>query len=164
MPNTSLSALPYPLLTDSNNPPADLQALATALDAKVTPQIASYTPVWSQANGTVLAVGNGTLAGQYIKIGRFVHFRLTLTRGSTTNIGSDYYFWTLPFGANTFLQSPGTGTVTVGGVVKGVTLRMANTTTVAAIRNSDDSNLGHTSFSWAAGDTIVLTGSYQAGS
>jgi hypothetical protein len=41
MPNTPIAALPYPALTDSPNGPAQIQALATAVDSQVVPRFAT---------------------------------------------------------------------------------------------------------------------------
>jgi hypothetical protein len=58
----------------------------------------SYTPVWS-ALGTAPAIGNGTMAGRYMKVGRTCHMAIKLTPGSTTTYGTGNYLWTLPFPA-----------------------------------------------------------------
>ena len=163
MPNTPLSGLPYPTLTSPNNPPADLQALATTLDPLVSPQVQTYTPVWSQS-GQTLAIGNGTLTGTYVKSGRMVQFSIYMLRGSTTNMGTAGYFWTLPVAAASNVSCVGNGVCSVGGAFKAVTaLRLANSTTLAAMR-SNDAPLANDTFSWAAGDWINLTGSYIAAS
>lgn len=165
MPNTPLSGLPYPSLTGSNNPPADFQALANALDPQVTPQITSYAVSWTQTGGTTLAIGNGTLVGEYVKTGRLVFFSIRLTRGSTTNFGTGSYFFSLPFPALTNLHAPGTGIVTLGGTsFRSYVLRMVTSTAIGAVRTTDESFLSNTSHAWATGDTIALSGSYPASS
>lgn len=163
MPSTSLSALPYPQLTGSNNPPADLQALALALDPLVTPQIQTYPVVWQQQGGTTLNIGNGTLEGKYVKVGRLVHWRVYMLRGSTTNVGTNVYSWTLPFTADTFNQPVGTGLATVGGAFKTFNMRLSSSATAVGIR-PDDSSISNSSFSWAAGDAIMFGGTYLASS
>ncbi|NUR48148.1 MAG: hypothetical protein HOV71_08455 [Hamadaea sp.] len=163
MPNTPLSALPYPTLASPNNPPSDIQALANALDPLATPQIQTWTPTWTQQGGTALAIGNGTLEGKYVKIGRAVVWRLYLLRGSTTNFGTAYYLWSLPVAADSQNQPVGTGMAQVGGSFKMLTCRLAGNQTVAALR-PDDSNLGNATFPWATGDSIMLGGTYLAAS
>jgi hypothetical protein len=163
MPTTPLAGIPYPALTDANNPPQDMQNLADWIDPLVKPQIQTYTPTWSQSDATTLSLGTGTLTGKYIQVGRLVQFRILLVRGSTTNFGSSVYYWSLPVVAETLQQPVGNGLASVaGGAIKGLTLRLANTTTVAAIR-PDDSNLAYNTFAWATGDWIALAGSYIAG-
>lgn len=163
MPNTSLSALPYPTLTSSNNPPADIQALATALDPLVTPQIQSFTVSWTQTGGTALNIGNGSLIGRYVKVGRKVTFQIELTRGSTTNLGTATYFWSLPVPALTLAQMPGVGNAVIAGGNRPFFIRMPTSTTVAGVR-PDDSGLGSSSFSWATGDLIYMSGTYISAS
>ncbi|MFE5217461.1 MULTISPECIES: hypothetical protein [unclassified Streptomyces] len=58
----------------------------------------TYTPTWS-ASTTNPSLGNGTLAGRYLKIGRTVICHINLTTGSTTTYGSGNYNFTLPFQA-----------------------------------------------------------------
>ncbi|MFD5573971.1 hypothetical protein [Streptomyces cadmiisoli] len=58
----------------------------------------SYTPVWT-ASGTAPVLGNGTLSGRYMKIGRTVVAHIQLVMGSTTTYGTGDYSFSLP--ANT---------------------------------------------------------------
>ncbi|MFJ5150829.1 hypothetical protein ACIQCF_04470 [Streptomyces sp. NPDC088353] len=55
----------------------------------------TYTPTWTAAT-TNPALGNGTLTGRYMKIGRTVLVQITLTMGSTTTYGSGTYNFSLP--------------------------------------------------------------------
>ncbi len=98
MPTTTNANLPYPSLTDAPNGPLQMQALANALDTKVSSGAAwlSFTPSWGAATVSP-ALGNGTLIGRYTKQGRDVTFQIILTIGSTTNAGSgDFGFANLP--------------------------------------------------------------------
>lgn len=56
----------------------------------------SYTPTWT-SGGTNPTLGNGTLTGQYMLIGKTCFASLTLTLGSTTSIGSGTYLFSVPF-------------------------------------------------------------------
>lgn len=56
---------------------------------------ASYTPAWT-ASTTAPDVGNGTLTGRYLKIGRTVYGEVTLTCGSTSTYGSGAWSFSLP--------------------------------------------------------------------
>lgn len=58
----------------------------------------SYTPVWS-SSGTAPAIGNGTLVGRYMKIGRNILCEIHQTNGSTTTYGTGNYNWSLPVAA-----------------------------------------------------------------
>lgn len=160
MGTTPIASLPFPELTSPNNPPADIELLANELDPLVKPQIQTFTPAWSQSGGTGLSIGNGTLEGRYVQIGRFVAFHILLVRGSTTNLGTASYVWTgPPPPAVTAQQSPGSAMCSVGGAFKQGVLRMPSSTTFAVLR-PDDSGLGPSSFAWAAGDWISLSGVY----
>lgn len=55
----------------------------------------SYTPTWTGST-TNPVLGNGTLIGRYMKIGRTVICHINLITGSTTTYGSGNYNWTLP--------------------------------------------------------------------
>jgi hypothetical protein len=55
----------------------------------------TYTPTWTGAT-TNPVLGNGTLIGRYLKVGRDVHFHINLTCGSTTTYGAGGYNFTLP--------------------------------------------------------------------
>lgn len=62
-----------------------------------------YTPTWSGTPGQSPAIGNGTLQGSYVKIGRLCIFRMHMKGGTTTNAGggSNAYRFTMPFNAAT---------------------------------------------------------------
>lgn len=71
--------------------------LATATQQGVwTP----YVPTWT-STGTAPAKGNGTLAGEYAKVGRLVTVRISLDTGSTTTYGTGNYIFSLPLAAST---------------------------------------------------------------
>ncbi|MEU0831304.1 hypothetical protein [Streptomyces sp. NPDC005969] len=58
----------------------------------------TYTPTWTAAT-TNPSIGNGTLTGRYMKVGRTVTVSLLLIPGSTTTLGSGVYLFGLPFPA-----------------------------------------------------------------
>ncbi|WP_406365310.1 hypothetical protein [Streptomyces sp. NBC_00645] len=58
----------------------------------------AYTPVWT-TSGTAPALGNGTLTGRYLKIGRTVIVHVSWTAGSSTAYGTGNYNFTVPFAA-----------------------------------------------------------------
>jgi len=55
----------------------------------------TYTPLW-QSNGTAPAVGNSTLTGRYIKLGRLVIGSIYFQVGTTATMGTGVYYWSLP--------------------------------------------------------------------
>src|SRR4051812_10042371 len=59
----------------------------------------TYTPTWT-SSGTTPAIGNGTLNGKWIRLGRTVTYRIQLTVGSTTTFGTGNYIWAIPTAAH----------------------------------------------------------------
>jgi hypothetical protein len=90
----------------------------------------AYTPTFkgSTSNPTI---GNATLSGRYMLVGRMVTFDIYFVYGSTTVAGTGTYSWDLPATAAdilgqtfaTFVLDSGTATLTVNGM-------MFNTTSV----------------------------------
>lgn len=75
---------------------------AAILNAEIRDQFNSmfaawtaYTPVWTAAT-TNPVIGNGTILGRYMKIGRTVIGHINLTMGSSTTYGAGDYSFTLP--------------------------------------------------------------------
>jgi hypothetical protein len=58
----------------------------------------SYTPTWT-ADGTAPSLGNGTLAGNYIRYGNLCQVRIFFQGGSTTTYGTFGWNFSLPFAA-----------------------------------------------------------------
>jgi hypothetical protein len=128
-----------------------------------------YTPTWT-ATGTNPTLGNGTLAGAYTQIGKFIHFYIDLAIGSTTNGGGGNYRWALPVTA--------AGTAFVMGVAQYFDASSGNlliglvanpSTTVCDIQYPASAPVGvltavSNSAPWAigSGDVIRIGGSYRA--
>ena len=55
----------------------------------------AYTPSWTGSGGNP-SIGNGTLAGAYVQLGKMVIFRAYLVMGSTTTYGSGVWSIGLP--------------------------------------------------------------------
>lgn len=73
--------------------------LARADHKHGAPVWATYTPVWDAVSGTNPAIGNGTLAGRYLKLGKLLFLQIDLTAGSTTTFGtSTNWRFSLPSG------------------------------------------------------------------
>ena len=67
----------------------------------------AYTPTWT-ASTSAPSLGNGTVVGQYMKIGRTCHVVIMLTIGSTSTPGAGNWRLSLPFQAATIGSgSPG---------------------------------------------------------
>lgn len=48
----------------------------------------AWQPIWSAASGTNPAIGNGTITGRYVQVGKTVTFTAQITAGSTTTFGT----------------------------------------------------------------------------
>ena len=60
----------------------------------------SYTPTWT-ASTTNPSIGNGTLSGRYIQIGKLVYCQFKMVAGSTTTFGSGEWRFSYPISPNT---------------------------------------------------------------
>jgi hypothetical protein len=55
----------------------------------------AFTPVWTAA-GTAPSIGNGVLAGRYVRIGRTIMGTMRFAPGSTTTFGTSDWKFSLP--------------------------------------------------------------------
>lgn len=106
MATTPNYGFPYPGLTDVPNIPADIAALAVAVDTEIARVDAdaaavpwtNYTPAWT-SGGTAPVLNNGTLKGSYLILGSMCQVRVFFQAGSTTSFGTGTYAFSLPFTA-----------------------------------------------------------------
>lgn len=127
----------------------------------------SYTPVWAAAT-TNPVLGNGTLTGRYMKVGRTTTVAIKLTMGSTTTYGSGIYRWSLPAAA---AATEAVGTLFIGdasaGYSTGIAYVSASNTDVTAYVGAAGSGAavsGTVPQTFAAGDRIWITATYEAAS
>jgi len=86
---------------------------------------ASYTPTWT-STGTAPVIGNGTLLGVYVQIGRLFIATIQMIAGSTTTFGTGTYRWASPVSMSTSggqlsygsAKIADTGTTDYEGIVK----------------------------------------------
>ena len=145
---------------------------AAKLNAAVGAAWVNYTPVWS-ATTSPPSVGNGSLVGRWTKIGSTVHVRINLIFGSTTNIGSGVYDFSLP---ETAAAAAG-GVASAGGPIwvgsayaldagtadrAGVTRIMSSATTMRVGTEVGGQPWGHNfPLTWAVNDIISLCATYE---
>lgn len=133
----------------------------------------SWTPTW-----TNLTIGNATVTGKYIQIGKTVTFTLSVTLGSSTTVSTSPTF-TLPVtaaGTSTY-PSDALGLLPIGhliihdasaAVFVGYTAINSATTGLLLAYDASASILRGTSassttpMSWTAGDKILITATYEA--
>ena len=122
----------------------------------------AYTPTWS-ASVTAPSLGNGTLTGYYQQIGKTIHFRITLTFGSTTNKGSGGYLFSLPSNATTDSRAIGQGSYrdVSGGSDYGRIALLISAQNVQ-LQDMSGGRVNDSTLAWASGDTITLSGTYEA--
>jgi hypothetical protein len=168
---TTTLGLPYPELSSNYRPKEDIQALASAVDTLIaaTPGTwANYTPAWS-SSGTAPAVGNGSITGRYVQIGKTVHVSVKLLAGSTTTFGTGGLSFSLPVTASStndrvgscyLRDASGSGT----GHYTGICVIFSSTPTVfTAFESSTHSQLtGLVPVTWANTDTWSFTLTYEA--
>ena len=129
-----------------------------------------YTPIWT-CDGTAPAIGDGTLTGAYIAAGKLIHFWATLTAGTTTTYGTSNWRLSLPVNEKPIRWTfPGNcrdvsalNTYPMAGEWDGgtgtIVMRLWPTTAGSTWRIF---NGGTIPFTWAAGDLLNISGSYEA--
>lgn len=129
----------------------------------------SYTPTWG-ATGVAPATGNGTLVGRYLQIGKFVHYTISLTMGSTTTFGTGEWFFSLPVASSAGITVPVGQTYlydTSAGAATQATARMLGGAVCcrypATWPNGVETGATNaTPFTWATTDILAFSGVYEA--
>jgi hypothetical protein len=118
----------------------------------------SYAPTWT---GGSPSIGNGTLTGRYMQIGKTVFFNIYLEAGGTTNFGGAAWEFSLPVSADETKDAFGVYMLDSGtSHYRGV--GFINTTSTCTIAVDSGSLVGPTvPFTWASGDVLRLSGSYS---
>lgn len=124
----------------------------------------AYTPTWS-AQTVNPALGNGTLAGRYCKIGRQVTVSLLLVAGSTTTFGTGLWFFSLPATPNN-AQVDWFGpwwAITAGALVTAGTAMVSSTVVVMPIGAGTANYMDATHpFAWASGCQLGVQITYES--
>jgi len=128
----------------------------------------SWSTSWtSGSGGTVISIGNGTLTSVYMQAGKLVHFRILVVRGSTTNLGTTGYVWTLPVSMTTF-RNTGPAHVldsSASTITPHAWHGLSSSEIVvhaSSSRRIDNNGFGTTPTAWATSDEIVICGTYEA--
>jgi hypothetical protein len=131
----------------------------------------TYTPGWTAAT-TNPVIGNGTLTGRYMKVGRTVHLSINLVGGATTTWGAGAYSFAAPFAsANSTvsylggarLSGSGSGDTWIGQASLGPNTTSINATFPVSTTNTRASNMHATGpETHAAGSTLRLFVTYQS--
>jgi hypothetical protein len=123
---------------------------------------------------TQWTLGNGSLVGKYIKLGKFVSVRFSFTAGSTTTFTADLPTFSLPFAveSSASVNTAWAQLLDNSANVRYMTFVYGPTSSSVGILASDVSStygpqapLGISStrpFTWAVNDSIYFSMNYQA--
>ena len=124
----------------------------------------SYTPTWTAAT-TNPSIGDGTLSGRYIQIGKLVYCQFRMLAGSTTTFGVGNWRFGYPVAPNTSnadlyqvgnIQAYDYGTMFHIGVTQ-----YAGVTYMGLIINGNWVS-GSAPFTWTNGDVLEVNVIYEA--
>ncbi len=123
----------------------------------------AYTPTWTAASVNP-AIGNGTLNGRYLQIGKMVFVDIALTCGSSTTFGTGAYSFALPVTASDTVGQTMTAMLTDSGTAfYGGRALLATTATLQITTEGSPTAVGTAApFTWAQNDAIKITGFYVA--
>lgn len=125
----------------------------------------AYTPTWG-SSGSAPALGNGTISGRFMQLGKVGFFDGVLTTGSTSTYGTGTYTFTLPAGWTAAATSALVGdsrlfdtSVTTRYVA---VISTSTTTTIAVSPDGTTTDVsGTVPFTFATGDIIRWKGSVE---
>lgn len=123
----------------------------------------TYTATWAAAT-TNPTLGNGTLVGRYIQRGKTITFNIVLTVGSTTNVGSGVYTFSLPAAARDdtyvfygFQSSPNWALIGRLG-----TNTAPSTSLLSLVLADTRAGMNNTNTTIANGTVLRISGTYEA--
>lgn len=122
---------------------------------------AAYTPAWTATSNPSL--GNGTLIGAFSKAGSRVDFRIELTIGSTTNLGTGAWRFSLPATSQRTTPLPiGWAYVNAPSTHTGAAILRSSTVISVNLAATGSQATPTVPVAWATGDALYITGSYEA--
>ena len=174
MPGTTPNlALRYPLGTERPTA-AQIKALADDTDAAITAARdrhngawTAYTPTWFNASSThsPIGIGDGSLTGGFLHVGRTVHFWIHLVRGASSGQGVARWAFTLPVQPRNSRWVSAAGSIFSGGIIPvfgyGVYASAPYGHSIALMDGAGAAiNWGYRT--WSAGDSVYVSGTYEA--
>lgn len=125
----------------------------------------AYTPTWT-GTGTNPALGNGTLTGRYVQIGKTVIGYVRLVMGSTTTFGSAGWILSVPVAAalSNQLRFSAFFLDATAGEFKG--LARVNSTTSVTLFSGGEAAVAQlvtstNPFTWATNDEVLINFTYE---
>ena len=136
--------------------------LATYRDALkgVSEAWTTYTHGWT---GTL---GNGVLVAKYMRVNKFVRFRIQLTWGTTTSHGASSQAFALPTAAHSDYAANmhmGNGLALDLSTVafNNITVGWLTSTSIFMLGTANTSVSNTVPWTWATGDKLSLSGTYE---
>lgn len=131
----------------------------------------TFTPSWS-ATTSPPSLGNGSLVGRYRRVGFTVDFVIELTYGSETNPGSGAWRFGVPLGSvmmsaatrfSDCMARDGSDVYTISCYSTPASPNVLFLSSLPTTVGSSDRGVsGTVPFTWSAGDTLSLRGTYEA--
>lgn len=128
----------------------------------------TYTPTWT-ASSSNPSLGNGTIVGRFTRVGKTVTVSITLTMGSTTTYGTGNWRFSYPVAVRSSPDAApdfGSGRAYDSSApLRYVLSCLASSAGITCDADGFDPNVGPTiPFTWAQGDLLQLTITYEAAS
>jgi len=130
----------------------------------------TYTPTWTAASGTP-SIGNGTLTGKYMKVGKTVFFTMYFLYGSTSSATGLVWQFTLPVaaqGGSTNIEKVNSFSAIIydantGNPYTCTAWQPIDAAKFRVTQNSNNASIGSgVPAAWAASWYMVVNGTYQA--
>lgn len=129
----------------------------------------AYTPAWTASTSNP-TLGDGTLQGRYIQVGKLVVVFISFTFGSTSSFGVGNHYFSLPFEAQSsggglfdgmarFRDTGAANYYRIAGV--STTLSSTNITLFTSLTGNDNNWTPTSPFSMGAGDNLVIQLMYE---
>lgn len=178
MPDTTLG-ITYPASTDHTRLWEHFQEMAEDVDGLIDDDrdsrdaaSSSWTPVITGSTSGTWVAGGTTILANYIRQGRLVHFWIDLALGASVSItGATAGSMIISLPVTAAATNPahvGSGLLIEGSGGRWVTAVEMNTTTTVVMVQADTgaliNNQTPNSNVWADGDSIRLSGTYEAAS
>lgn len=121
----------------------------------------AYTPVFSSSGGGA-SVGNGSLTGFFLRVGKLIHYRIFFDYGATSNAGSGTWQFTLPVTA-IVARGPLGNAVCFDGSILFPRLAFSNTASSIVVSDFTPTRISGTNpFSWNSNSELHIIGAYEA--
>lgn len=115
----------------------------------------TYTPTWTASSNP--AIGNGTITGRYLKVGRKCIAIVKITMGSATTYGSGGYSFGLPFTSASGVDYLGTARLVAANAWNGQTVMTGGNTAFNATFPASSTDTRSATLSATVPETLAST-------